>query len=97
MDMRTTLNIDDELLARARERFPAGTPKTVILEEALRLLAAAGPASPTAPRPEDPRLARLVAAGRLTLATVKAPPDPPGGGLPLAELLDDLAWDRADR
>jgi hypothetical protein len=97
MDMRTTLNIDDELLARARERFPAGTPKTVIIEEALRLLASAGPASPTAASPDDPRLARLVAAGTLTMATVQAPPAPPGGGLPLADLLADLASDRADR
>lgn len=95
--MRTTLNIDDELLARASERFPAGTPKTVIFEEALRLLVAAGPASPAGPRVDDPRLARLVASGTLTPATEQMPPEPPGDGLPLARLLTDLAADRADR
>jgi hypothetical protein len=40
-----------------------------------------------APRLDDPRLERLVAAGTLTPATVQAPPAPPGDGLPLARLL----------
>jgi hypothetical protein len=96
--MRTTLNIDDELLDRARERFPPGTPKTVIFEEALRLLVAtAAPEPGAAPRLADPRLARLAATGKLAPAKAQAPPAPPGDGLPLARLLSDLAADRADR
>jgi hypothetical protein len=95
--MRTTVNIDDDLLARARERFPPGTPKTVILEEGLRLLVATASGPPAPPRLADPRLDRLVAAGKLTPATAQAPPAPPGDGLPLTRLLADLAADRADR
>jgi Arc/MetJ family transcription regulator len=35
--MRTTLDIDDELLREAQSRFPAPT-KTALIEEALRAL-----------------------------------------------------------
>ena len=36
--MRTTLDIDDALYHEAARRYPAGTPKTVIVEEGLRSL-----------------------------------------------------------
>ena len=36
--MRTTLDIDDDLLAEAARRYPPGTPKTVLVEEGLRRL-----------------------------------------------------------
>lgn len=92
--MRTTLDLDDALLAQAIARFPPGTPKTVVLEEALRQLLWGGP-GPSA-RPLDPRLQRLVDAGRLEQRT--GPPPPEGlGGVELSRLLADLAADRADR
>lgn len=97
MCMRTTLDIDDNLLALAQAKFPAGTPKTVIFEEALRrLIGLPDPAARTGER-RDPRLDRLVAEGKVTLATVLDVPPPPGGGVPLAQLLADLNDDRADR
>lgn len=34
--MRTTLDLDDELLARAQSYAPSGVTKTALLEEALR-------------------------------------------------------------
>lgn len=48
--MRTTLDIDDELFRRAAARYPEGTPKTVIVEEALRQLADAVAPTQKAPR-----------------------------------------------
>ncbi len=36
--VRTTLDIDDELLARAQEAVPRGTTKTALVEAALRAL-----------------------------------------------------------
>ena len=36
--MRTTLDIDEELLARAQEAVPRGTTKTALVEAALRAL-----------------------------------------------------------
>jgi len=36
--MRTTIDIDDELLREAARRYPPGTPKTVLVEEGLRRL-----------------------------------------------------------
>lgn len=95
--MRTTLDIDDQLLALAQALFPAGTPKTVIIEEALRRLIGVSPSAARRERPWDPRLARLVAEGELTLATGTEVPTPPGAGVPLSQLLADLAADRADR
>lgn len=37
--MRTTLDLDPDVLSAAIACYPAGTPKTVIVEEGLRLLA----------------------------------------------------------
>lgn len=95
--MRTTLDIDDALLESARARFPPGTPKTVIFEEALRRLLAESPV-PVAPTThEDPRLVRLAASGMVRLATRNALPPSVGEGVPLKTLLEDLTSDRADR
>jgi hypothetical protein len=95
--MRTTLDIDDALLESARARFPAGTPKTVIFEEALRRLLAGVSGSESAETHEDPRLVRLAAEGRLRLATRRDLPPSVGGGVPLDTLLSDLTSDRGDR
>jgi hypothetical protein len=43
--MRTTIDLDDELFERALRRFPAGTSKRVVLQEALRALIASPPAA----------------------------------------------------
>ncbi len=95
--MRTTLDIDDALLAEAQCRFPPGTPKTVIFEEALRRLIAMRIDAPRMGRePGDPRMERLVAEGRVLPASSTAPP-PSLGSVPLRRLLDDLALDREDR
>jgi len=97
MRMRTTLDIDDALLESARARFPLGTPKTVIFEEALRRLVAEGSWSASPAIHEDPRLVRLAAKGIVRLATRSDLPASIGGGVPLATLLSDLSSDRADR
>jgi hypothetical protein len=98
--MRTTLDIDKALLESAMARFPPGTPKTVVVEEALRCLNAAGE-SRMAPyasvRGRDPRVRRLVDEGRLIAASaVRVPPTSPDG-IPLSRLLESLAKDREDR
>ena len=102
--MRTTLDIDDAVLRDAQACFPKGTPKTVIIEEALRLLATRGEVSEgrttAAPMPHhtDPRWIRLLRSGVVTAATVSATSvQRRPTGLTLATLLDDLAADRADR
>lgn len=41
--MRTTIDIDDTVFRNAAADFPEGTPKTVIIEEALRQLAVRRP------------------------------------------------------
>jgi len=38
--MRATIDIDEAIFRSAARNFPEGTPKTVIIEEALRQLAA---------------------------------------------------------
>jgi Arc/MetJ family transcription regulator len=102
MSMRTTLDIDDALLARAQAQFPPGTPKTVLVEEGLRRLIAwralAVVPAPVARR--DARMQRLVDEGHVTAATSGAPVLPRegiAGGVPLAQLIADLAQDRDDR
>jgi len=45
--MRTTLEIDDDLFARALRKFPPGTSKRVVVQEALRALVE-GPGGPAA-------------------------------------------------
>ena len=96
--MRTTLDLDEQLLADAQGRFPPGTPKTVILEEALRRLLAPPLAAepPGTAYDADPRMHALIAEGRLQRATGAAPKPGPGG-VPLKQLLADLAKDREDR
>jgi hypothetical protein len=101
--MRTTLDIDDTLLARAQSRFPKGTPKTVIVEEGLRRLTEdvhADAGADTRGGPKDPVLRRLIAEGRAVAPTwfdpLPAPPDN-DADIPLATLLRDLALDREDR
>ena len=63
--MRTTLDLDEQLLADAQGRFPPGTPKTVILEEALRRLLAPPLAAepPGTAYDADPRMHALIAEG----------------------------------
>ncbi len=99
--MRTTLDIDDALLARAQAQFPPGTPKTVLVEEGLRRLIASPAAAVAAPRRmRDMRMQRLVDEGHVTAATTAAPVLPRegiAGGVPLAQLIADLAQDRDDR
>ncbi|MFZ4735619.1 MAG: type II toxin-antitoxin system VapB family antitoxin [Bradymonadia bacterium] len=99
--MRTTLNIDSALFHEAQARFPASTAKTVIIEEALRALierADRTSTGPRAPRLDDPRWLRFARDGLVAPAThAGPPPDRPGPTLPLAQLLADLAADRADR
>ena len=94
--MRTTLDIDDALLAQVQALYPAGTAKTVLLEEGLRRLLAAAPANPGARR-RDPRMQRLIDEGRVTPARILGPPPAGPGGIPLDQLLADLAGDREDR
>lgn len=100
MCMRTTLNIDDDLLERMTRRFPPGTPKTVIIEESLRRVLADMPRT-RGPRggfdlPDD--VALLVARGVLTPpARSGVPPMGTSGTLPPGALLRDLAADREDR
>lgn len=93
--MRTTLDIDDELMAAAQSRFPPGTPKTVVIEEGLRRLAAAPLGAPV--RRRDPRIQRLIDEGLLTPATASGPLPERTGDIPLEDLLRDLAADREDR
>ena len=94
--MRTTLNIDDELLAEATARFPPGTPKTVIIEESLRRLLGAGRPTEGPALPED--VAALVARGVLKPPTRSGvPPEGTSPPLPPGALLRDLAADREDR
>lgn len=94
--MRTTVDIDDELLAEAQRRFPIGTPKTVILEEGLRQLVRGRAGVEHAER-RDPRIQRLIDDGRVR-ARRRADAPPPGVGGPSREtLLEDLARDREDR
>jgi len=40
--MRTTLDLDPDVLAAATACYPPGTPKTVVVEEGLRLIARRG-------------------------------------------------------
>lgn len=95
--MRTTLDINDELLQQAIAKFPRGTPKTVILEEALRRLIGI-PDHVGAGRPGlDPRLERLMAEGKLTPRTRSTPPPVTPGVLPLDAIMSDLARDRDER
>ncbi len=89
--MRTTLDLDDDLLRTAQSRFPPGTPKTMILEEGLRALIRMDA------RPERSAAARrLIASGVLTPATERGAP-PHVGGLSLADVLAGLDEDRGDR
>jgi hypothetical protein len=100
--MRTTLDIDDALLARVQAQFPPGTPKTVLVEEGLRRLIVS-PAAGAAPSPlpkRDVRMQRLVDEGHVVAATSAAPVlsrEGIAGGVPLAQLIADLARDRDDR
>lgn len=49
--MRTTVDIDEDLLREAARRYPPGTPKTVLIEEGLRrLVREPAERTPTAPR-----------------------------------------------
>ena len=98
--MRTTLNLDDDLLERMTRRFPPGTPKTVIIEESLRraLMEPVGgsPRSGGITLPDD--VAALVARGVLVPAVrVGVPPQGTSPPLPAGALLADLARDREDR
>ncbi len=98
--MRTTLNIDDELLEQMTRRFPPGTPKTVIIEESLRRALAVPAARNTRSAgielPEE--VADLVARGVLVPAgRTGVPPQSNSAPLPPGALLADLARDREDR
>jgi hypothetical protein len=95
--MRTTLDLDNALLAEAMARFPKGTPKTVVLEEALRRLIVSDEPVVTERARRDPRIERMVAEGRMRLGSSAAPPPLSAGGMPLAKILADLAADREDR
>lgn len=99
--MRTTLDIDDALLARVQAMFPPGTPKTVLLEEGLRRLLGAERAGVEPARPRrDPRMQKLIEEGHITPTSRVGPRDPPPagpGGVQLIDLLADLAHDREDR
>ncbi len=94
--MRTTLDLDDDLMERLARRYPAGTPKTVILEDAMRR-SLASPAELVRSRlPSD--VADLVARGLLVPpARSGLPPQSPLPPLPPGTLLVDLAQDREDR
>lgn len=94
--MRTTIDIDEDVLARARALFPPGTPKTVIVEEGLRRLHADGPKDV---RHANPVLDRLIREGRAVAPARKTGREPwPSAPLvPLEQLLEDLAADREDR
>ena len=97
--MRTTLDLDDQLLARVQAQFPPGTPKTVLVEEGLRrLLAGPVEAVPRA-RDRDPRIERLIAEGHVVAAMPGAWRPAPAAtpSIPAAQLLADLARDREDR
>lgn len=95
--MRTPLDLDDDLLARAQAQFAPGTPKTVIFEEALRrLIQTTRTGQRDCPR-RDPRLERLEAEGRVVLARATGTPGHVPGILPLDRLLEDLGQDREDR
>jgi hypothetical protein len=97
--MRTTLNIDDDLLEQMTRRFPAGTPKTVIIEESLRWALAAGSPGREVSGiglPDD--IALLVARGVIVPAVrAGVPPQGESPPLPAGALLEDLARDREDR
>lgn len=94
--MRTTLNLDDELLARMTQRFPPGTPKTVIIEESLRRALAEPPRGMRAPLPDE--VAALVARGILVPpARTGVPPQTELDPLPSGALLRDLTRDRDER
>ena len=99
--MRTTLDIDDALLARVQAQFPPGTPKTILVEEGLRSLIVSHPESVTAPRRRhDPRMQRLIKEGHVMAAISSAPLEPLDTSMdriPLAQLLVDLDKDREDR
>ena len=96
--MRTTLNIDDDLLEQMIRRFPPGTPKTVIIEQSLRIALnePSRPSDGTGRWPDD--VARLISHGILVpAARTGPPPQTTGGPLPAGALLRDLAADREDR
>ncbi len=93
---RTTLDLDDALLAQAQALFPEGTPKTVLVDEALRRLVEQREPARTAAR--DPRIAGLVAAGLLKEPVVAGPLlRAPPSEITIEQLLSDLARDREDR
>jgi Arc/MetJ family transcription regulator len=94
--MRTTLDLDDKLLSAAMSRFPNGTSKTAILEEALRRLVA----NPLAELPRvarDARIERLVGEGLVQPRSARGQPPPGAGAISMTQLLADLAADREDR
>jgi hypothetical protein len=101
--MRTTLDIDETLLRGAQARFAAGTPKTVIIEEALRLLiehpkGTRAPESESPQHASDPRWTRLIRQRLVSQATEFGPVPPvTTPAIPLAQLLEDLDADRTDR
>ena len=94
--MRTTLDLDDALMAGVQARFPPGTPKTVMVEEGLRRLLV--PPDGASQHP-DPRLQSLISAGVVyparRLGSYRR--DAPSAPIPLAQLLADLDRDREDR
>jgi hypothetical protein len=96
MRMRTTLNIDDELLERMTKRFPPGTPKTVIIEESLRRALAEPSFVTRTGLPSE--VAALAARGVLIPpARLGVPPQSSLDPLPPGVLLRDLGTDREDR
>ena len=98
--MRTTLDLDAELLSLVTRRYPPGTPKTVIIEESIRLAlrvelpSAAGRPSSVLPV----EVAQLVAKGVLRPATWSGvPPQGTSASLPAGALVRDLSQDRDER
>ena len=97
--MRTTLDIDDALLAGVQAIFPAGTPKTALIEEGLRRLLAPMDTGSPPTRRRDPRLQRLIDEGRVRAATASGPfvRGPGDEEISLDRLLADIDRDREDR
>ena len=91
--MRTTIDVDDQLLAQAQARFPPGTPKTVVFEEGLRRLVATPPRA----QARHPLIEELVGEGVIIRPAKRGDLPERHGRVSREAVLADLDASREDR